>query len=88
MKPFIKEILSDTALLSVLIIFPLAFLGPGWRTNHSAVPQHGSFRDKHQPVSGETPEKEHERHKRDISLLRAFEIEEDARDEQESNGGT
>lgn len=31
MKGFIKEILRDAAMLSGLIILPIAFLGPGWR---------------------------------------------------------
>lgn len=31
MKPFIKEIMADAAILSGLIILPIAFLGPGWR---------------------------------------------------------
>jgi hypothetical protein len=84
MKKFVKEIISDTAVLSMLIILPLAFLGPGWRTNTSAKSRHGPFRDQHKSVSGETAQEDSEQqqqqqqYERDIPILRAFEVEREA----------
>ena len=54
MKPFIREILRDAAVLSGLIILPLAFLGPGWRpkdTDYDHGRAHGGRTGE--PVSGE-----------------------------------
>jgi hypothetical protein len=85
MKQFVKEIISDTAVLTMLIIVPLAFLGPGWRTNTSAKNQHGPFRDQHKSVSGATSpeESQQQQHERDIPILRAFEVEREARRDDE-----
>ena len=87
MKGFIKEILTDTALLSALIILPLAFLGPGWRTNTSSQTQNGSFRNQHESIPGETTENKHDQFERDIPILRAFEVEREARESRERGGG-
>jgi hypothetical protein len=87
MKRFIKEILSDTAILSVLIILPLAFLGPGWRTKDASLPQHGSFRDKHKPLPGETSDEKPAEYERDIPILRAFEVEKSAQEQRERRDG-
>ena len=81
MKAFIKEILGDTVVLSLLIILPLAFLGPGWRTTSQY--QNG-FRRDHKPVSGEAQEGKYEDRERDIPILRAFETEREARQSRDS----
>ena len=44
---FMKEVVAETAILSALIILPMAFLGPGWR-----VRQQKPFVDSHGPGSG------------------------------------
>lgn len=87
MKAFIREILTDTALLSALIILPLAFLGPGWRTNITNQTQNGSFRNQHKFVPGETPEERSNQFERDIPILRAFEVEREARESRDHDKG-
>jgi hypothetical protein len=32
MRPLIQEAIKDAIILSALIILPMTFLGPGWRT--------------------------------------------------------
>jgi hypothetical protein len=44
---FMKEVVAETAILSALIILPMAFLGPGWR-----MPRHKPFADVHHPQGG------------------------------------
>jgi hypothetical protein len=39
---FMREVVAETAILSCLIILPMAFLGPGWR-----MPQQKAFADAH-----------------------------------------
>ena len=49
-KRFIKEVITDATILSALIIVPLAFLGPGWRTkNPDDQVLAARFRDEHVP---------------------------------------
>jgi hypothetical protein len=48
---FMKEVVADTAILSLLIILPMAFLGPGWRK-----PYHRPFAEVHRPQSGSSEE--------------------------------
>ena len=49
---FMKEVVAETAILSALIILPMAFLGPGWR-----MPYHRPFADAHRPsTAGSTVE--------------------------------
>ena len=72
MKRYMKEILADSAILSLLIIFPMAFLGPGWRTknpdNHLIAQR---FQREHQISTTETSE-EKTAIDRDIPILRAL----------------
>ena len=82
MKPFIKEILADAAILSGLIILPMAFLGPGWRSkdtdydrNHGRVYEGPSSSTNGEPVSTqETSRSPTERGTTDryIPILHAF----------------
>ena len=44
---FMKEAFAETAILSALIILPMAFLGPGWNKR-----QHKPFAEAHSPQSG------------------------------------
>lgn len=82
MKWFIKDILSDAAKLTALIILPMAFLGPGWR------PRDSGFASSQQSTqdgfdggstSGQTTEKGGDRF---IEILHAFDPPEGRR-----NGG-
>ena len=51
-KRFIKQVVADASILSVLIIFPLAFLGPGWRAKTpDDRAQAARFRDNHVPTA-------------------------------------
>lgn len=83
MKKLLKEALSDTLILSVLVIVPIAFLGPGWQTS-STYDRNGRFSKQHQSVpgeageDGEAVEEQQSRRDRDIPLLRAFEVEREA----------
>ena len=88
MKSFVRDIIKDTGLLIGLIIVPIAFLGPGWRTSATYGPQ-GSFAERHKSVSGETPEPQQDEQRiseweRDIPILRAFEVERGAADSKRS----
>lgn len=86
MKQFVKEILFDSAILSVLIILPLAFLGPGWRSQDSSRGHHG-FREQHRPLPEETTGEGREGVKRDITILRAFDVQREADRPQPGNEG-
>jgi hypothetical protein len=81
-RSIVKEAVRDALILSVLVIVPIAFLGPGWQTS-STWDRHGKFSEQHQQSSipGETNEDgsstgpqidEKPRKDRDIPLLRAF----------------
>jgi hypothetical protein len=71
MKGYMKDILADSAILSLLIIAPIAFLGPGWRpkypNGHISAER---FRREHVP--GATTEARNGESERDIPILRAF----------------
>lgn len=72
MKRYMKEILADSAILSLLIIFPMAFLGPGWRTkNPDSHLTAQRFQREHQHLTTETLE-DRTATDRDIPILRAF----------------
>jgi hypothetical protein len=73
MKGYMKEIIADSAILSLLIIFPMAIgLGPGWRSkNPSTHVASQRFQQEHRPIPGETPE-ERTGSDRDIPILQAF----------------
>lgn len=84
----IVEGVSDALILSLLVIVPIAFLGPGWQTS-STYDKNGRFskQHEHESLSGETgedgqslpSEPAHQSRKdRDIPILRAFEIERQA----------
>ena len=72
MKRYMKEILADSAILSLLIIAPMAFLGPGWRPKnpdgHVAAKR---FQREHQHIPDDGIETEGGV-ERDIPILRAF----------------
>jgi hypothetical protein len=79
---------ADALILSLLVIVPIAFLGPGWRTS-ATFDRHGSFQRQHQSLSGKKEEggsdnfdeprsKRPSQPDRDIPFLRAFEIERQA----------
>lgn len=88
-RRIIKEALSDALILSVLVIVPIAFLGPGWQTS-STYNRHGDFSRQHrESTSGETNEdgsltpvdeqrSVQARKDRDIPILRAFATEREA----------
>lgn len=74
MKRYMKEILADSAILSLLIIFPMAFLGPGWRTKNPEMQNHIAtqrFQQEHQHASEDATEAQPGAG-RDIPILRAF----------------
>jgi hypothetical protein len=80
-RSIVKEAVRDALILSVLVIVPIAFLGPGWQTS-STWNRHGDFSKQHEQssISGETNEdqspvtqiNQEPRKDRDIPLLRAF----------------
>ena len=78
-----KEALSDAVILSVLVIVPIFFLGPGWQ-GPSTYQKQGNFARQHESLSGEANEgdepatTERPRKDRDIPILRAFETERQA----------
>ena len=71
MKRYMKEIFADATILSLLIITPMAFLGPGWRTkNPDGHVSAERFKREHLP--GEKAEEGGAATERDIPILRAF----------------
>lgn len=71
MKGFMKEVIADATILSLLIIAPMAFLGPGWRTkNPDGHVSAQRFKREHLP--GEETEEGGRTEERDIPILRAF----------------
>jgi hypothetical protein len=71
MKGYMKEILADSAILSLLIIAPMAFLGPGWRLkNPDGHISAERFRREHVPQAA--TEARNGKSERDIPILRAF----------------
>lgn len=78
-----KEILADSAILSLLIIAPMAFLGPGWRSknpdSHVAAQR---FQREHQHLPGETTG-DSAAAERDIPILRAFKDDSKGREDRE-----
>lgn len=72
MKRYIKEIIAESAILSVLIILPMAFLGPGWRIkNPSTHVAAQRFQQEHQHLPGEAT-KTRTGTDRDNTILQAF----------------
>lgn len=71
MKWFVRDILTDAAKLTALIIVPMAFLGPGWRPKDSGFARQQSTQDGllSESTSGETTEQGGDRY---IEILRAF----------------
>lgn len=73
MKGYWKEILADSAILSLLIIAPMAFLGPGWRAkNPDGHITAERFRREHLPGATTEERDEAAGGERDIPILRAF----------------
>lgn len=71
MKKLVREAVRDALILSVLVILPMHFLGPGWTP---PVSEQKTFAQQHQVSSNETPLTT-ARPDRDIPILRAFEVE-------------
>ena len=78
MKKLIKEAFRDAVLLSGLVIVPMVFLGPGWTSPRNRQSQAG-FAELHQQADSDNEPQETQR-ERDIPMLRAFEVERQARD--------
>lgn len=74
MKKFAREVVRDATVLSVLVIAPMSFLGPGWTRPRPT--REASFAQQHQQTSEDAeqwppvpgPD-------RDIPMLKAFEVE-------------
>ena len=52
-KRFLKEAVGDAAVLSALIILPLAFLGPGWTRKQDDKVLAARFQQEHDRKEGE-----------------------------------
>ena len=52
-KRFLKEAVGDAAVLSALIILPLAFLGPGWTRKQDDKVLAARFQQEHFRKEGE-----------------------------------
>lgn len=86
MKPFIKEIIANAAMLSALIVLPIAFLGPGWTRSNPEPFQasHGRITAEQSDQSGESLSSEEAQTSRRngdrfIPILQAFKNDERGR---------
>lgn len=70
-KRFITKVLWDSVVLSALVILPIAFLGPGWKTQ-TPKDQIARERFQREHASADSPRSMPDR---DIPILRAFQKE-------------